>query len=117
MRKIRMSVVGIGGRGTWWLSQLLKMDDVEIVGVCDKYEDRMQKARALCAEKYGREVFGSTDWQELVRRDDGAEAVLITTYWLDHARMAIAAMKNGKYAEMFRRKAKNYGEVHHDNQD
>lgn len=25
--------------------------------------------------------------------------------------------KNGKYAEMFRRQAKNYGEVHHDNQD
>ncbi len=98
MRKIRMSVVGLGGRGSWWLGQLLNMDDVEIVGVCDKYEDRMQKGRALCAEKYGREVFGTTDWQELVRRDDGAEAVLITTYWLDHARMAIGAMRSGKYA-------------------
>jgi len=98
MRTIKMSIIGIGGRGTWWLEELLRMDDVEIVGVCDKYEDRMEKGRKLCADKYGHEVFGSTDWREVVCRDDGAEAVLITTYWLDHAKMAITAMRQGKYA-------------------
>ena len=29
MRTIRMSIVGLGGRGTWWLEQLLQMDDVK----------------------------------------------------------------------------------------
>jgi len=98
MRTIKMSIVGLGGRGTWWLKQLLQMEDVEITAVCDKHEDRMENGRALCAEKYGHEVFGSVCWQDVVGRDDGAEAVFITTYWNDHVKVAIAAMKAGKYA-------------------
>ena len=98
MRTIKMSIIGLGGRGTWWLGELLKMDDVEIVAVCDKHEDRMERGRTMCAEKYGHEVFGTVDWKEVTGRDDGAEAVFITTYWNDHVKIAIAAMKAGKYA-------------------
>ena len=98
MRTIKMSFFGLGGRGSWWLEELLKMDDVEIVAVCDKKEDRMEKGRQLCFEKYGHEVYGSTDWKEVVRRDDGSEAVMIATYWNDHVKVAIEAMKAGKYA-------------------
>ena len=93
-----MSVVGLGNRGLWWLDELLRMDDVEVIAVCDKYEDRMQAGRKRCEDHYGHEIFGSTDWREVITRDDGAEAVLITTYWLDHAKMAITAMRSGKYA-------------------
>ncbi|MBR4186576.1 MAG: Gfo/Idh/MocA family oxidoreductase [Clostridia bacterium] len=98
MKTIRMSVIGIGGRGKWWLGELLKMEDVEITAVCDKHEDRMEAARAMCAERYGHEVFGSVDYREVLARDDGSEAVLITTYWNDHVPIAIAAMKSGRYA-------------------
>ncbi|MBQ3816207.1 MAG: Gfo/Idh/MocA family oxidoreductase [Clostridia bacterium] len=98
MKTIRMSVIGIGGRGKWWLGELLKMEDVEITAVCDKHEDRMEAARAMCAERYGHEVFGSVDYREVLARDDGSEAVLITTYWNDHVPIAIAVMKSGRYA-------------------
>ncbi len=98
MKTIRMSVIGIGGRGKWWLGELLKMEDVEVTAVCDKHEDRMEAARAMCAERYGHEVFGSTDYREVLARDDGSEAVLVTTYWNDHVKIAIAAMKTGRYA-------------------
>ncbi|MBQ7720039.1 MAG: Gfo/Idh/MocA family oxidoreductase [Clostridia bacterium] len=98
MRTIKMSIIGLGGRGTWWLGQLLSMEDVEITAVCDKHEDRMENGRKMCAEKYGREVFGTTDWKEVTALDDGAEAVMITTYWNDHVKIAISAMKHGKYA-------------------
>ncbi|MBQ8578032.1 MAG: Gfo/Idh/MocA family oxidoreductase [Clostridia bacterium] len=98
MKTIRMSIIGLGGRGTWWLGELLKMEDVQITAVCDKHEDRMERGRRMCAEKYGHEVYGSTDWHDIVALDDGAEAVMITTYWNDHVKIAIAAMKRGKYA-------------------
>jgi len=98
MRTIKMSIIGLGGRGTWWLSELLKMEDVEITAVCDKHEDRMENGRAMCAAKYGHEVYGSVDWHDVIGRDDGSEAVMITTYWNDHVKIAIAAMKAGKYA-------------------
>ena len=26
MKTIKMSIIGLGGRGTWWLGELLKMD-------------------------------------------------------------------------------------------
>ncbi|MBO7405655.1 MAG: Gfo/Idh/MocA family oxidoreductase [Clostridia bacterium] len=98
MKTIKMSIIGIGGRGKWWLGELLKMEDVEITAVCDKHEDRMESARAMCAERYGHEVFGSTDYRDVLARDDGSEAVLVTTYWNDHVPIAIAAMKTGRYA-------------------
>ena len=98
MNTIRMSIIGIGGRGKWWLGELLKMEDVEITAVCDKHEDRMEAARAMCAERYGHEVYGSTDYRDVLARDDGSEAVLVTTYWNDHVPIAIAAMKTGRYA-------------------
>ncbi len=98
MKTVRMIVIGLGGRGSWWLGELLKMDDVEVTAVCDKHEDRMLKGKSMCAERYGHEVFGSTDAHEVLARDDGSEAVLITTYWNDHVPIAIEAMKTGRYA-------------------
>ncbi len=94
----KMNFIGLGSRGTWWLKELLKMDDVEITAVCDKHEDRMENGRKLCEERYGKPVFGSTDWHDVINREDGAEAVMIATYWNDHVKIAIAAMKVGKYA-------------------
>ena len=70
MKTVKMSVIGLGGRGTWWLGELLKMDDVEITAVCDKFEDRMERGRKMCFEKYGREVYGSTDAREIIARDE-----------------------------------------------
>ena len=98
MKTIRMCIIGIGGRGKWWLGELLKMEDVEITAVCDKHEDRREAARAMCADRYGHEVYGSTDYRDVLARDDGSEAVLVTTYWNDHVPIAIAAMKTGRYA-------------------
>ena len=93
MKTIKMSIIGLGGRGTWWLGELLKMEDVEITAVCDKFEDRMERGRKMCADRYGHDVYGTTKWQDVINRDDGSEAVMITTYWNDHVKIAIAAMK------------------------
>jgi len=97
MEKIRVGIIGVGGRGTWWLEELLKMEDVEITAVCDKFEHRMERAKKKCFEAYGHEVFGSLDWHEVIARDD-SDAIIIATYWNDHVKIAIAAMKAGKYA-------------------
>ena len=99
MRTIKMAVVGLGHRGSWWLGQLLNMEDVEVTAVCDKNEGRMEEGKKKCAEKYGHEVFGSVNWKDVVAYED-SEAVLVTTYWNDHVKVAIGAMKAGKYAAM-----------------
>ena len=73
------------------------MGDVQVNAVCDIHEDRMEKGREMCREKYGREVYGSVRSHDVVIRDD-LDAVLITTYWNDHVKIAIDAMRHGKYA-------------------
>lgn len=97
MEKLQIALIGLGGRGTWWLGELLAMEDVEVTAVCDKLADRMENGRRLCREKYGREVFGSTDYREIVSRPDN-RAVIVTTSWNDHVRISVAAMRAGKYA-------------------
>ena len=102
IEKVRIGIIGMGGRGNGLLSNFLNMkDDVEIRAVCDIYPKRAEAAqkqvvRANLAEP---DIYcGDEDiWKKLVDRDD-IDAVIITTYWEWHTPMAVYAMKAGKYA-------------------
>jgi len=97
MEKIKLAVVGLGGRGKWWLGQLLKMEDVEVTAVCDRQPDRLEAGFLMCRETYGHDVFASTNHKDVVSREDN-EAVFAPTSWNDHFPVSIDAMKAGKYA-------------------
>ncbi len=89
MAKLRTAVIGCGGISQVHLTALEKMDNVELVCVADIKEDRA-KARA--------EAFGcayTTDWKELVDRDDIDVVHICTPHYL-HAPMAIALLDAGK---------------------
>ena len=42
MKKLNIGIVGLGKRGTDLLNTILKMDDINVVAVCDEYEDRVR---------------------------------------------------------------------------
>lgn len=91
---INTCVVGLGCRGYSMLCDvLLKIPDLNIVSVCDVYEDRMQqgmdavKAAGQCAE-------GFTDYKEALAVP-GLKAVFIFSDWSTHTEIAIYAMKRG----------------------
>jgi predicted dehydrogenase len=97
LKKVKIGVIGLGGRGRGLLSTLLDMEDVEITAVCDLYEERLQLALELF-DRAGRpkaDVYA--DYKELLVRED-VEGVIIATTWITHAEIAVAAMKAGKYA-------------------
>jgi len=99
-RPARVGSIGVGGRGTGLLRNLLRMDDVSIQAVCDINPQNLARAQAL-VEKTGRpkpEGYGNgeEDFRRLVARDD-LDAVLIATPWEWHTPMGVAAMKTGKY--------------------
>ena len=53
-KKIRVGQIGLGGRGLGLLQNvILLQEDVEVVAVCDLYEDRMQVAAEAIKEKRG----------------------------------------------------------------
>lgn len=96
--RVRLGVIGLGERGKVLLEgALLPMYDmdVEVCAVCDTYEDRIAHAKELIKEKTGKEVFGATDYREVLAME--LDAVIISTAWEAHVEIALAAMKAGMY--------------------
>ena len=95
MKKVRAAVVGLGHRGYGLLTDLiLKMDNVEVVAVCDLYDDRTEEGVKAVEKAYGRTPFASTDYREVLDRD-GIEAVFVLSAWESHFPVAIYAMERG----------------------
>ncbi|HLA99837.1 MAG TPA: Gfo/Idh/MocA family oxidoreductase [Bacteroidota bacterium] len=91
MKNLRVGVIGLG-----WVAQvfhlpiLAKLEDVELVAVCDKDKPR---SRSI-AEKFSAPYL-TTDPQHLIDRDD-IDAVLVCTSTDAHHPVVSAALKGGK---------------------
>lgn len=92
MKKLRIGVVGCGGIfGGAHRPAYLKMNDVEIVALCDVIPER--------AERFQTDFPGATvytDYSELLKRED-VDAVDICTPNYLHPIIACAAMNAGKH--------------------
>ena len=95
MENIRLGVIGYGCRSYGMTDLFLTFDDVTVVAVCDKYEDRVENAVKRVKEKRGHAPFGTTNYKEILERDD-IDAVFIATDWELHIPIAIDAMNAGK---------------------
>lgn len=98
-RKIRLGVIGLGGRGTSMLNLLLEMEDVDIPAICEIYEDRLRDGANLVVESGRPRPAVYVSYEELLARSD-IEGVMITTSWTSHIEIAVAAMKAGKKVGM-----------------
>lgn len=92
--KINIAIIGLGGRGSGMSELMAKMDDVNVVAVCDKYPDRAENgAKRIKACSDSDPVF-TTDYHEILDRND-IDSVYIATDWECHIQIAIEAMKKG----------------------
>ena len=90
--KVRIGLIGAGIIGNIDTECALKVPGIELGGVCDLYQGRLDRAK----EKWGTDLFTTKNYQELLNRKD-IDAVLICTsdHWHDH--ISIAAMNAGKH--------------------
>lgn len=92
---INLGIIGLGGRGYGLLKAvILEEADVNVVGVCDLYEDRTQAAFDLVKEKRGVEPVKSLDYHDILDIP-GLDCVFVTSSWESHIPIAIDAMKKG----------------------
>ena len=91
MEKLKIGIIGLGGRGQSMTRVLARMKDVEIVAVCDGYSDRAEQGGKI-AKKFHPLV--NTDYREVLNAD--VAAIMIFTSWESHIPLAIEAMKAGK---------------------
>jgi predicted dehydrogenase len=89
--KIRLAVIGFGIQGHYDLNTALKVPGVELAGICDLYEGRLENAKEL----HGKDVFTTKNYQAILDRND-VDAIIISTgdHW--HARITKEALKKGK---------------------
>jgi hypothetical protein len=95
----RIGMIGVGGRGTNLLGNLLGAN-AKILAVCDIASDHAARAKGLI-EKSGQkapELYTAGDhaFESLVARDD-LDLVIIATPWNWHVPMAVAAMSHGRH--------------------
>ena len=97
---VRLGVIGIGGRGNSLIENFSAIPQVRVTAICDTVKDKVDKQQAKL-ERAGKQppaLYHSSDhaFEELVKRDD-IDLVVISTPWIWHAPMALAAMKQGKH--------------------
>ncbi|MEM7187633.1 MAG: Gfo/Idh/MocA family oxidoreductase [Bacteroidota bacterium] len=99
--RLKVGLIGVGLRGTNHLNNCLLRNDVDITAICDIDGRRNTIALDLIAKagKKKPKVFAANeyDYRNLLELKE-VDAVIISTPWLWHTRMAKDAMLAGKYA-------------------
>jgi predicted dehydrogenase len=90
--QVNIAVIGMGIMGFSNLATSSRLPGVKLVGVCDLYTGRLERTREL----YGKDVFITKDYKEILDRKD-IDAVIIATsdHW--HDRISIDALNKGKH--------------------
>jgi predicted dehydrogenase len=90
--QVNIAVIGTGIMGFNNLNTASLVPGVKLVGVCDLYSGRLERAK----EKYGNELFITKNYLELLDRKD-VDAVFVCTSDNWHDRISIDAMNKGKH--------------------
>ncbi|MFC4635965.1 Gfo/Idh/MocA family protein [Dokdonia ponticola] len=97
---LKVGLIGVGLRGTNHLTNLLQRKDVTVEAICDIDPVRITIAKEHITKAGFKtpKVFGKDDYDyKNLLEETAIDAVIISTPWLWHTRMAVDAMKAGKY--------------------
>ena len=90
MKKAKVGVIGIC-RGSMVWQYCKDSDNAEIVAICDKWEEGLNK---LADELKSDSITYYTDYDEFLKHD--MDIVVLANYATEHAPFAIKAMEAGK---------------------
>jgi len=98
--RVRLGIIGVGGRGTSLLRDLLAVEGVEVKAICDLVPEKVEHAQKAVTDAGQPKPAGysksDSDFRNLNQLD--LDIVYIATPWNWHVPMAVDAMKNGKHA-------------------
>lgn len=93
--RLRGALIGCGGMGRANLNDFLKLDDVEIVAVCDVWEFNRQRAAAMTEGQSTGRAREFKDFRQVIDRQDIDFVVVATPdHW--HAIPTVRACESGK---------------------
>ena len=92
--RIRIGVIGTGGRGVSHITDLKERKDLEVVAICDVDDAQLDRAAKACAAM-GSQPKRYKDFRQVTDLE-GLDAVFVTACCHWHAIPAIRAMRSGK---------------------
>ena len=99
MEKIKVGIVGLGQRGRDLTKTVLCCEEVEVVALCELYEDRLANIGKLVTDRQGKAPTLYEKYEDMLA-DERVGTVLICSSWDEHIRMAIQSMRAGKITAM-----------------
>jgi hypothetical protein len=99
-QRVRLGIIGVGGRGSTLLENLLVVENVDIKAVCDLVPEKVAHAQKAVTDAGRAKPLGFSKGEEDFKNLNKLELdiIYIATPWAWHVPMAIDAMKNGKHA-------------------
>ncbi len=95
-KNLNIGIIGLGCRGMGLLNSVIfKMKDINVLAVCDVYQDRIDDAKKQAKNHRRNPPDGYTDYKELLERKD-IEAVIVASSWASHTPIVCHAMRKGK---------------------
>ncbi len=98
---VRVGFVGVGGMGSAHCRNLLGIEGVEIRGVCDIVESKVERIQRWCVDAGFKKPVGYSrgeyDFKRLCGQED-IDLVITATPWRWHVPVCLSAMQNGKHA-------------------
>ncbi len=98
--RVRLGIIGVGGRGTSLLGELLAVENVEVKAICDLVPAKVEHAQKMVTDAAQAKPagFGKNDWDFKNLNQLDLDIIYVATPWNWHVPMALDAMKNGKHA-------------------
>jgi predicted dehydrogenase len=100
MDKVRIGIIGLGMRGPGAVERMCFIEGAEVVALCDKFPDRVEKAQEILVKAglpKAKAYTGNEGWKALCEAKD-IDLIYTCTPWSMHTPIAVRAMKNGKHA-------------------
>jgi predicted dehydrogenase len=112
MKKINVCLCGFGYWGKNILRNLLDMDNVEVVGICDANEASLEKATKLITKNstHNPKLISTANYNNIIESPD-IEAIFIVTPPATHYELAMKALKAGKHVFIEKPMTVNYQEA------
>lgn len=96
-KKPKACLIGLGARGEFMLKNvfvlMIKQGLLDIVSVCDTYDDRMQMAADVIQEASGNRPLCSSDYKTALGAD--VNCCMILSAWESHVEIALYCMERG----------------------
>ena len=101
LERVRIGFVGVGHQGTGHVQNFLRIENVDIVAICDIVPEHVQRAQKLVTDAGRRQPVGYSRGTEDFRRmidTEQPDLVFTATPWEWHAPVMLHAMRNGSHA-------------------